>query len=160
MAEVFDRRARGGIAGTTGAATEWRRRRSSLALALVLGVAGSGCSSVAAPNQSAPDRNPSAAEFLVAVGAETFVMRTTDPQTIQLARARLRGEQHALPVGARPRSGDGGFNAPWSWHLDPAETRMVEVAIEVCDGTPSYVEAHLADFPRYCPWGARVTAER
>jgi hypothetical protein len=37
---------------------------------------------------------------------------------------------------------------------------MVEAAIEVCDGTPSYVEAHLEDFPTYCPWGGRVVAVR
>ncbi len=122
------------------------------ALALALAVAGSGCSSTAAPS-------PASAEFLVAVGSETFVMRTTDPSTIQLARGRLRGENACFPSGPL-LSGDGGFNAPWSWHLDPAETRMVEMAIEVCDGTPSYVEAHQADFPRYCPWGARIVAER
>lgn len=65
----------------------------------------------------------------------------------------------ALAEGNGPlRRGDGGFNAPWTWHLDPAETRFVEVAIEICDGRPSYVEAHQPDFPRYCPgaptwWG-------
>jgi hypothetical protein len=30
----------------------------------------------------------------------------------------------------------------------------------VCDGQPSYVEQHQADFPAYCPWGARIVAER
>jgi hypothetical protein len=58
------------------------------------------------------------------------------------------------------RRGDGGYNAPWSWHFAPEETRMIEVSIEVCDGLPSYVEAHLDEFPTYCPWGARVMAER
>ena len=66
----------------------------------------------------------------------------------------------ALHTSTPLRRGDGGFNAPWSWHLDPAETRFVEAAIEVCDGTPSYVEAHLAEFPTYCPWGARIVRER
>ncbi len=36
---------------------------------------------------------------------------------------------------------NGGTNrekAPWP--LDPAETRLVDVAIEVCDGRPSYFE--------------------
>ena len=37
---------------------------------------------------------------------------------------------------------------------------MAELAIEVCDGQPSYVEKNLGDFPTYCPWGARVIAER
>ena len=56
--------------------------------------------------------------------------------------------------------GDGGFNAPWSWHFDPGQVRMTEAAIEVCDGQPSYVEAHLSDFPTYCPWSARVVRQR
>ena len=57
--------------------------------------------------------------------------------------------------------GNGGFNAPWSWHFDPERVRMAEIAIEVCDGQPSYVEENLADFvTAYCPWGARVVAIR
>jgi hypothetical protein len=120
-------------------------------LAPALAAALSGCSASAGPSSASAD-------FVVAVGAETFVLRLTDPETIRLARERLAGGNSRFPLGPL-RRGDGGFNAPWSWHLDPAETRMVEVAVEVCDGTPSYVEAHQADFPTYCPWGARITAE-
>jgi hypothetical protein len=32
--------------------------------------------------------------------------------------------------------------------------------MELCDGRPSYVEAHLDEFPSYCPWGAKVVSER
>ncbi len=39
---------------------------------------------------------------------------------------------------------------------------MAEVTIELCDGTPSYVEAHLDEWieqvGRYCPWSARLVA--
>jgi len=98
-------------------------------------------------------------DFLIAVGAETFVLRTSDPETIRVAHLALEGKSPAFPLGPM-RAGDGGWNAPWSWHLDPVQTRMVEAAIEVCDGTPSYVEAHLEDFPAYCPWGARVVGVR
>jgi hypothetical protein len=99
------------------------------------------------------------AEFVVSVGNETFVMRVTDPETIRLARENVDGRNSTFPIGPL-RRGDGGFNAPWSWHFDPAEVRMTEAAIEVCDGMPSYVEAHLSDFPTYCPWGARVVRQR
>ena len=99
-------------------------------------------------------------EFLVAVGRETFVLRTTDPQTIRAATENFGGRNSQFPIGPLLR-GDGGFNAPWSWHFDPAGARMTETAIEVCDGTPSYVEAHLSDFlAGYCPWSARVVALR
>ncbi|OFV85654.1 MAG: hypothetical protein A2V74_01715 [Acidobacteria bacterium RBG_16_70_10] len=83
---------------------------------------------------------------------ETFVMRATDPETIRLARENLEGGNPRFPIGPL-RRGDGGFNAPWTWHLDPDEVRMTEAASELCDGRPSFVEAHQADYPTYCPLG-------
>ena len=105
------------------------------------------------------DPSEVAAEFVVSVADETFVMRVRDPETIRLALENIERRNQRFPIGPL-RRGDGGFNAPWSWHFDPAEVRMTELAIEVCDGRPSYVEAHLADFPTYCPWGARVIRRR
>jgi sterol desaturase/sphingolipid hydroxylase (fatty acid hydroxylase superfamily) len=100
------------------------------------------------------------AEFLVAVDRETFVLRATDPETIRLATENFRGRNAMFPIGPL-RRGDGGFNAPWSWHFDPDGVRMAEIAIEVCDGRPSYVEENLSDFlAGYCPWSARVVALR
>jgi hypothetical protein len=98
-------------------------------------------------------------DFEVSVVGEIFVMRTSDPETIRLARENQAGRVSHFPIGPL-RRGNGGFNAPWSWHLDPREVRMTEAAIEVCDGRPSYVEGHLADYPTYCPWGARIVGER
>ena len=103
--------------------------------------------------------NPPAADFVVQVGAETFVLRLSSPEAIRLAEENLQGRNSRFPAGPL-RQGDGGFNAPWTWHLDPAQTTLVEVAIEVCDGTPSYVEEHKSEFPTYCPWGARVIGRR
>jgi hypothetical protein len=121
----------------------------ALALCLFAGLAS--CSS--------SDPSDGVAEFVVDVAGERFVMRVTEPQTIELARERMAGRNARFPAGPL-RPGSGSFNAPWSWHLDPDATRMVEVAIEVCDGRPSYVEAHQADFPTYCPWGAQIVSER
>ncbi len=76
-----------------------------------------------------------------------------------VGRERRGGElgvaEEQLAVDQR---GEAGEKAPW--HLDPAETRLVDVAIEVCDGRPSYVERNQSDYPTYCPWGARVIARR
>jgi hypothetical protein len=99
------------------------------------------------------------AEFVVQVVDETFVFRTSHPETIQLAVDNLEGRNNRFPSGPL-RSGNGGFNAPWTWHLDPAETRLVELAIEVCDGRPSYVETHQPEYAVYCPWGAKVIERR
>ena len=96
-------------------------------------------------------------DFVVTVGSETFVLRVHDPETVRLALDNLNGRNHQFPIGPL-RTGDGGFNAPWSWHIDPERVRFTEVAIEVCDGAPSYVETHVGAFAAigYCPWSARV----
>jgi hypothetical protein len=125
----------------------WRMRHS---LGLALMAASLGCSST---------RPTEHTDFVVAVGHETFIVRATDPETVRLGLESIRGGNSRFPIGP-VRAGNGGFNAPWSWHLDPAEVRLVEAAIELCDGAPSYVEAHLGDYPVYCPWGARVLSVR
>lgn len=103
--------------------------------------------------------SPVRSDFVLAVGAESFVLRAQDAETVRRALGNLRGENRMFPIGPL-RPGDGGFNAPWSWHLDPEQVRFTEAAIELCDGTPSYVEAHREAFPTYCPWSARVVALR
>lgn len=129
-----------------------------MSVALRLGAAGvllgllSGCGSPAAPG-AAP------ADFVVDVVGERFVLRLTDPDAIALAEANLRGANNRFPLGP-VRRGNGGFNQPWSWHLDPDDTTLVELAIEVCDGRPSYLEAHLDEYTTYCPWGARVVGRK
>ena len=110
-----------------------------------------GCGSPTAPS--------GAVDFVVDVAGERFVLRLTNPSAIGLAEANLRGVNNRFPLGT-VRRGDGGFNQPWSWHLDPADTTLVELAIEVCDGRPSHLETHLDEYPTYCPWGARVVGRR
>ena len=109
--------------------------------------------------QSSTKPSPTPRDFIVDVAGERFIVRLTDPETIKLAVDNLAGRNSRFPSGAL-RSGNGGFNSPWTWHLDPDSVRLVEAAIEVCDGRPSYVETHQADYPTYCPWGGRMIAER
>lgn len=111
-----------------------------------------GCASPSEPD-------PSFADFVIDVAGEQFVVRISDPATIQLAEDNRLGRNQRFPLGTL-RSGNGSFNAPWTWHLDPGSVRFVEVAIELCDGRPSYVETHQADYPTYCPWGGRVVGRR
>ena len=127
-----------------------KSRKKSAIAALGLALVLSSCS-------TEPDSPYS--DFVVQVGAESFIARIADPAEIVRFREAMAGIRPGFPLGLL-RSGDGGFNSPWSWHLDPEETNLVEVAIEVCDGTPSYVETHQNEFPTYCPWGARIVAER
>lgn len=122
-----------------------------VSLLVLLALAG-GCSGPSTPS-------PGPAEFVIDVAGERFVVRLTDPETIARAEDTLRGRRSSFPAGPL-RPGNGGFNAPWTWHLDLDQTPFVEAAIEVCDGRPSYVETHQPDFRTYCPWGARVVARR
>lgn len=121
-------------------------------VALAVAVA-AGCSS------SPTSPSPNEAEFILDVEGERFAVRTADPETIQLAEENRQGRNRRFPIGVL-KPGNGGFNAPWTWHLDPASVRFVEAAVEVCDGRPSYVEEHQAEFASYCPWGARVVGRR
>ena len=115
--------------------------------------------SVACSDDDGPTGPERGRIFQVRVGADEFRMRVTDPDTIQLAMDNLAGRNSKFPNGPIV-AGDGGFNAPWTWHLVPESVRMVDASIELCDGSPSYVESHRAEYfaSGYCPWAARVFA--
>ncbi len=101
------------------------------------------------------------ARYQVEVSGETFVVRVTDEDQARQMEARLASGQEAVLSGELA-AGDGGFNAPWSWHMVPSTVHAPDVAIEVCDGRPSMVEEDLTYWldtvQRFCPWGASVVA--
>lgn len=111
----------------------------------------------ACSNPTAPSNGP--VDFVVDVAGERFVLRLTDPAEIRLADDRRLGRNPRFPNGII-RRGDGGFNAPWTWHYDPPTVKMVEITIELCDGRPSHVEEHFPDGSQFCPWAARVVARK
>jgi inhibitor of cysteine peptidase len=98
------------------------------------------------------------------VAGEQFRVWVTNPQAVQQILDLAAGNSLAnIPNGRIVRGpGEGDHNLPWSWHLDAEEIEMAEVTIEVCDGTPSYVEEHVDEFVetvgRYCPWSARLVS--
>ena len=108
-------------------------------------------------NPAAPANQP--ADFIVEGAGERFVLRLTDAAEIRLADDARLGRNRRFPMGT-VRRGNGGFNAPWTWHLEPASVRMVEAAIELCDGRPSYVETNFPDGATYCPWIARIVERK
>jgi len=91
---------------------------------------------------------------------ETMRVWVTAPGTVQALHDLAWGRTGAtIPAGpVRVGSGQGEHNAPWSWHLDPEETVMAEMTIELCDGRPSDVEADVEGWIAYvgsfCPWAA------
>jgi hypothetical protein len=100
------------------------------------------------------------------VEGERFRVWTTNPQTIHDLYELLQGTSTANIANGRILRGPGQarHNAPYHWHLDPQDIAMAEVAIELCDGLPSYVEENVEEFVdrvgRYCPWAAELVELR
>lgn len=97
---------------------------------------------------------PATEEFRYSSKSQSFI----DEARSQLA---LPEDQRFLfPIGTLAQ-GDGGHNAPWHWHL--VDAGLTELAIELCDGTPSMVESDLAYWldtvGNFCPWAGYVYAE-
>lgn len=104
-----------------------------------------------------------AATFDVEVSSEVFTVRVATEAQANELRARLRTGARGVISGSLAR-GDGGFNAPWLWHMTLESVHAPDVAIELCDGRPSMVDADIGywmgSVKQYCPWAARVVRER
>jgi hypothetical protein len=79
---------------------------------------------------------------------DTFRIVLRDSAETVKAERGLRGGP-AQVVAGRLRAGDGGFNPPWHWHLDPDSTWLADMAIELCQGSPSAVEHELEAWLKY-----------
>jgi hypothetical protein len=97
--------------------------------------------------------------ILQTANGDNFKVYATDPEAIQLLTDNYYGLNNMF-VSGRLIIGNGGFNSPWSWHLDPDDVSMTEFAIELCDGTPSEVENNLPywlfQVETFCPWSSKV----
>lgn len=129
-------------------------------LVLLLLIAVVGC------DESEPD-SPDGALFVVRTcadssefpGGETFRVLIRNEEAIAEAERLLDSDDQRIITGPLER-GDGGFNAPWSWYLDPDSVSFADVTIEVCDGCPSFVEDSLDYWVDtvgiYCPWSTEI----
>jgi hypothetical protein len=92
---------------------------------------------------------------------EVFRILLRDSGAIAQARALIGSGNRRIVAGSLAQ-GNGGFNAPWSWHLDPDTVRFPEVAIELCDGCPSDVETSGGSWGNgaFCPWSSEIIAEQ
>lgn len=95
--------------------------------------------------------------------SEEFRVELDSPDDVARARAELAlpEDERRLFVVGRVLRGPGGVNLAWHWHLEQAA--LAEMATEVCDGWPTFVEENLdywVDTVQYfCPWGAYVHHE-
>ena len=99
--------------------------------------------------------------------AAPFIIELHDEAKIHHARRivagseRLKVHVHGTIVAKRSA-----YNPGYSFHLDPMTIEFFELAAEVCDADPHYVEAHLGEIggaflpdAQWCPWASRVEAE-
>ena len=131
---------------------EMRRLMVSLALSSVLAACSEGTTG---PDGQAAFKIEVAGEGF----SETFIVEVaTESQAAEL-QSLLDTDATGVILGDLV-AGDGGYNQPWSWHLDPATVHAADAAMEVCDGRPSMVEDDLqywiGTVGSYCPWGAQV----
>lgn len=95
-----------------------------------------------------------------------FVFRdplTQDVVRLEITNAGGRAQAEDLLASGEGRwalgtlkRGDGGFNAPWTWHIDPATVTFAEVTIEACQTAMSAIDDDLdywIDFGQVCIWG-------
>ena len=97
----------------------------------------------------------------VAPDGEVFRILLRDSSVIAQARALVGAGRRRIVLG-RIAQGNGGFNTPWNWHLDPDTVSLPEVAIELCDGCPSNVESTGVSWGAgtFCPWTSEIIAEQ
>ena len=99
-------------------------------------------------------------------GVVSFVATTSDPDVLTAAREELdRPESdRSLYILGPLAEGDGGHNGGWGWHFVPGGWELTDTSMDLCDADPQFVEDALQDWiqkiGRYCPKGARLTAER
>jgi hypothetical protein len=108
-------------------------------------------------------------DFLVSVGPDRFVLRLVTPEQIALARARVAGTQRQGIVSGHIADSDGGFNlgkvcsGKWTWHYIPKTVTFPYAGPELCNGSPSAVEANrdywIKTLGMLCPRSARILQE-
>jgi hypothetical protein len=101
--------------------------------------------------------------FEVEVSGERFrIGLRTEAQVARAEALLASGAENN--IHGTVRRGSGRFNAPYSWHLDPATVTFPDLSMEVCDGRPqsdveSDVDYWVDTVKYYCPWGAKIVRQ-
>ena len=124
---------------------------------VAMGLLSSACSPGSSPGQSSFEPSGPVIVTLRVADAESYKILMTEPDDIAIAEDLLAGtEAPRIPNGRVVRDGDGGVNAGYGWHIDPADLEWADSTTEVCDGLPSDVEKGVITSDRYCPWSSEV----
>ena len=91
-----------------------------------------------------------------------FVVYSNRPEWVEAMRAELgRPDEERQVVLGTVKTRKPGYNPDWSYVLAPNTVELAEASIEVCDGSPYYVEHHLKAWrdKTWCPWSSHVAFE-
>jgi hypothetical protein len=96
-----------------------------------------------------------------------FVIRLDETNKIIHARRILsREEKGKTHISGMISKGTTCYNPRWRLSLDPSSIQFFELAIEVCDAAPDFIEDNLDDpdslFPpghHWCPWASHLVRE-
>jgi hypothetical protein len=119
--------------------------------------AGGSTTTPTTPTTTLPD-GAVIAEFRTPDG-ETYRILLSGDAAVTARAAFASGTSPGIPNG-RIVAGDGGVNIGHEWHI--VEVEFADFAIEVCDGTVSYIDdLGLDEYmnqhgDRYCPWSAEL----
>jgi hypothetical protein len=101
-------------------------------------------------------------------GPEQFIVRVVDQPLLDEMIAICNGQEPQKIVNGDLLTGNLGYNhdplngTGWSWHLDDTTLELAEIAMELCDGVPSFVEGSLfywlLTVGSYCPWSSQIVA--
>jgi hypothetical protein len=91
---------------------------------------------------------------------EEFVVFAADQEDVDAMRAEARAEDKTKLVAGVVRKGKP-YNPDWKFVMGSRSLEIAEVAIEVCDGDPYYVQRHLKQWMGdvWCPWSSYVDRE-
>ena len=96
---------------------------------------------------------------------ESFVVRVRDARTITEARKIIskKWSRGVMGVIVKRRMS---WNSRWKFHLAPPSILFFELAAEVCDASPRYLQRHLDEIGgaflpknRWCPWTSYLKRE-
>ena len=88
---------------------------------------------------------------------DPFVVYVNTPEEVAQMEAEAAAEEKTLIVSGIVRSAKP-YNPNWRISMAPGTIVLGEVFIEVCDGSPKYVQRHRSEWfgERWCPWSSYV----
>lgn len=87
---------------------------------------------------------------------KVFVATQPEVETMTAEAAKPDDEKMLITSGIVKKGRP--FNSDWNFTMGPRSIELGEVFIEVCDGSPYYVQRHRSEWlgQRWCPWSSYV----